>query len=175
MMDAQTGLSVESLVTVIEEACNIEDAGAALDVLNAELPLDTRHQVLALADVDAFFASNVAALTEGRKAFDTQIASEKAKASVARSLMIRILQHEGATTVRSGRVTVSLRAGRERMKCVDLKKVEDVFIRVKREANIALAKEVMHETGDIPAGFEYERGEPSVNITRKDKDDANAP
>ena len=170
-MEAPTGLGIERLVAVIEETGTVDDAAVTLDRLCAELPLDTRHQVLALADVDAFFASNVDQLKEAQAAFNTRIAAERAKATVARSLMIRILQHEGATIVRNGRVTVSLRAGRESLKCVDLEKVDDKFIKVERKADVARAKEYMHETGDIPVGFDCSRGEPSLTITRKDKAD----
>jgi hypothetical protein len=163
-MAEQTGLGTDQLVAIIETK---EKPEIVLEYLEAGLPKGLRHSVIALAEVDGVFMQNVYQLEQARDTFNQKIAVEKAKAKVARSLMLKIMQDEGIPTIKDEHVTVSVIPGRERMKCVDLEKVPESFIRTKREGNIAKAKLALKETGEIPDGFEFERGDPTVAVRRK--------
>lgn len=157
-------LSTDELVGIIEGKTELE---VTQTHLMAGLPSGLRHQVVALAEVEGIFVQNMCELERGKKLFVQKLALEEKKIAVARSLMLKIMESEGVPTVKDEHVTVSVVKGRERVKCVDIDKVADEFKKMKPVADVAGAKAHLHDTGEVPDGFEVERGDPTVMVRRK--------
>lgn len=128
-------------------------------------PRNPEEQVRGVAMIDRTFEQDI--IDAKRKSDEASRAVRilEAHRRLFRDFIRDVMDAKGIPKLKTDLFSIALVAGREMISVVDIDAVAEEFTRVKIEADKRKALAAMKETGVVPAGFDFKRGDPHIRIT----------
>jgi len=144
-----------------------EDDATVRSMALALAPRKPAEQITALLEMEDACGPRYAELEREARMVANELAKLDASKAAIRNIITQTMVDRGIKKVDTGYCTVSLSQGRESMKVADIDQVTDEFARMKREGDRTKAMAHLRETGVVPSGFDFHRGDPYITVRAK--------